>query len=60
MNVFDCRGFAVELVDQDVKKHDTRDKEIVLTGLFTLKDIDLEGGFTTSRFDTQLWDISET
>ena len=50
----------VELVDQDVKKHDTRDKEIVLTGLFTLKDIDLEGGFTTSRFDTQLWDISET
>ena len=48
------------MVDQDVKKHDTRDKEIVLTGLFTLKDIDLEGGFTTSRFDTQLWDISET
>ena len=42
------------------RNYDTRNKEIVLTGLFTLKDIDLEGGFTTSRFDTQLWDISET
>ena len=40
--------------------NDTRNKEIVHTGLFTLKDIDLEGGFMTSRFDTQLWDISET
>ena len=42
------------------RNYDTRNKEIVHTGLFTLKDIDLEGGFTTSRFDTQLWDISET
>ena len=42
------------------RNYDTRNKEIVHTGLFTLKDIDLEGGFMTSRFDTQLWDISET
>ena len=52
--------FQVQYIFLPIPMHWGKYDNDQLTGRLTLKAIDLEGGSTTSRFATQLWDISDT